>query len=352
MSGGRNPNSNEQDDQADKFPLDALPLDLLKDKTGSIGKTDTNIGQYLSPLDKKHLAEIGNIYLLSIFKSDIKPANDLIKQFLTHIVRGEEAEAKAMLERDPCLVLEVATVTDYSGRKIRGTALQLALGADDDAMIEMLLPYFKKLPNGEKEWEKQWNEQFPESSSKQEEVPYDFNPLVEAINSKNQEKINQALTHLRAYLKPKGVIKSGKHFDVHMLINAYEVHNKHYDNWDGNQRRISWSQMIGYIQRYLPACYAQAYCQGLYGVSVLNQPLKRSMKLENTVFFPLDTEPTFRLGSDFGVYSVCVQRGYAPRWHGGDGVILKNYVEQKQQRLASLRKPFDRELHQRNIHHA
>src|SRR6185437_5790629 len=69
------------------------------------------------------------------------------RKLLQHVIRGEEAEAKKMLEANPRLLLEKGMVTDYSGRRIEGTDFQLALGAEDVEMCEMIAPYFNRLTN-------------------------------------------------------------------------------------------------------------------------------------------------------------------------------------------------------------
>lgn len=59
-------------------------------------------------------------------------------------------------------------VIDEAGRRIYGTALQMALGAKDVAigrheeMAEMISRYLKQLPEGPDEIRKQYAQQFPE----------------------------------------------------------------------------------------------------------------------------------------------------------------------------------------------
>src|SRR3990167_5657411 len=128
--------------------------------------------------------------LYTLFKT---PASEHVHQFLTHVVRGEKAEVEAMIQRDPRLLLEKMQVKDEAGRTIYGTAYQIALGAKDvspfpkvEEMAEMLECYLLQLPNGEKEREKQYNEQFPEGFEKQEEArrmsdSFELNKVFAAI---------------------------------------------------------------------------------------------------------------------------------------------------------------------------
>lgn len=71
-----------------------------------------------------------------------------VSALLRHVIRGEQAEAEAMLKKNPALLLEKGKVTDYSGRTIQGTAFQLALGAEDAEMCEMIAPYFAEVKEG------------------------------------------------------------------------------------------------------------------------------------------------------------------------------------------------------------
>lgn len=272
-------------EEENRSPLDALPFHTLQ----------TDIGQYLSPLDKKYLAEIGNRYLFSIFRQDIRPTNRQIEQLLLHVVHGEQNEAEAMIKREPRLLLEKRTIEDYSGRKIHGTALQIALGAEDisikeqqEAMVEMIMRYLKLLPNSELEIAKQWNEQFPAGYEEQEKERAKndlvaLNKVVSAIAaSRTDQDCEAALAEFRNYLNPKGIIKTGKHFNAELLVEAFKLYDENYDcfgGWDSRQNNLFWRKVIGYIERFLPACEAQAFCDGLYHVVEKKKPLSRQLKL-------------------------------------------------------------------------
>ena len=56
---------------------------------------------------------------------------------LLHAARGEYEKVDAMLKKNPLLLLEKDSVTDYSGRKhYKRTVYQLALGAVDQDVID------------------------------------------------------------------------------------------------------------------------------------------------------------------------------------------------------------------------
>jgi len=235
-------------------------------------------------------------------------AKKAAKKLLIHVVRGEEAEAKKMLEANPQLLLERGLVTDYSGRQIEGTAFALALGAEDIEMCEMITPYFNRLTDqdGETERLKQYQAQFPEQEEKKEEkdeVKREDTPdivmlkqLMQTISISNtDEECEPALAAFREFLKPKGVIKTGKHFNANLLLKAFQLYDENYmdfGHWNSRKNNLCWRKVVGYIQRFLPACYAQAFCQGLYGLVERGDKLKRSLNFlydPGIFFFPLSS---------------------------------------------------------------
>jgi hypothetical protein len=287
---------------------------------------------------------------------------------LRHVVRAELSEAKAVLERNPALVLYKGQVTDYSGRTIEGTAYQIALGAEDvstgkdqkgndknDGMAKMIRSYFKRAyHNDEKaaaeEISKQLKAQFPEKEfpeyyevddKKREAIIKAKNandPDIRALEVVTQAIINadvneikripkgtknrdgkdeytlevtgecaKALQVFRNYLMPRGVIKKGKHFNAQLLIKASEKYaSDQYKDYpcDSPKNLLFWHQVIGYIQRYLPACAAMACLQSFYTVTDDGQSLKRDCKLAgNLGFFPLDLAAQSGLGFDHAYYS-------------------------------------------------
>lgn len=56
------------------------------------------------------------------------------QKLVTHVVRGKQDEAEAMIKTNPWLLLIKSKAVDYSGRTIVGTAFQFAIGAGDKPM--------------------------------------------------------------------------------------------------------------------------------------------------------------------------------------------------------------------------
>lgn len=267
-----------------------------------------------------------------------------LKQLLQHIAYGQEDEAKKIIASNPNLLMMQGTATDYSGNTIEDvTPLTLTRGADDIGMLEMLLSYSDRLPDKGNEALKQMQEKFPES--KGEEKPYDFNPLVAAITANND--VDAALSKFREDFKPR-VIKQGKHCNPQALLSAMQAYDDNYEDiynpWSGDQCSLFWRQVIGYLQRMLPACYAQAFCQGLKNVCNGREPLKRSLKLnDGKSFYPLHPTLPAGIGFEFGVFSYYGEDSLARlrppmHWPHLENCIsaYKAYIELKHQRFASL----------------
>ncbi len=285
-----------------------------------------------------------------------------LKQLLGYVVRGEKSKAQKLIKDHPKLLLEKGIAEDYSGRLIEGTAYQMALGAGDvnrakldkenkpvldekghiqilhpdEGMAEMIKGHFLDAFNQDEkaansEIDKQQEEQFPggydayiNSREVKERRGNDIKALREVIeaisiadvrfingnyaNSNGEVKVDakcaDALKKFRGYLRPKGTIRRGEHFNVELLVEAFKLYDdeKRYNafggTWDSAKNVLMWRKVVGYIQRYLPACYPQAFSQGLYYVVDDNEKLDRRFKFrhDNAYYFPLDLDPLSRLG--------------------------------------------------------
>lgn len=144
-------------DQASNLsPFDTLPDEMV-----------TEIGRYLPdqppPSEKeflsstikpeKKLSPLSNcIGSAQRFHSLFQPQR-IVNKFLQYVVYGDQKKLEGILRDDPNLLpqllLKKGQVTDYSGRTIDGTALQIALAAEDvkyhddeKCMAEMLMRSF------------------------------------------------------------------------------------------------------------------------------------------------------------------------------------------------------------------
>src|SRR3990167_7817389 len=376
MLGSSNENPKEVESKkqpenlADKFLLDKLPLDLLKIKINTKGEVvaTSNISRYLSLTDMQRLA-CTNKSFFSIFNNERIAVNLAIKKFLDHVVRGEKIEVEEMLKKNPDLLLHKAKVVDEAGRTIYGTAYQIALGAKDvspfpgkvEEMAEMLEHYLLQLPNGEKEREKQYNEQFPEGFEKEEEArrmsdSLELNKVFTAIkNAKTIEVAEEAVKEFQAYLKnqTKGGITIGYHFNEALFEEALTLYNKHYDNfgeYNSPKNRLAAIKLVGFFESLFPTNLAQAACDGFGKVLEQRRPLSRGKLLDDekkTPFFDVNLGVTHFVYS----FSSCAMgRECGRTWKAH---CFKTYVEQKTTTLSnckiSLLSEVKREVYQDEI---
>jgi hypothetical protein len=243
----------------------------------------------------------------------------LVMQFLQHVVNGKQAKAEQILKNNPSLHYELLTtktkVVDYAGRTIQGTALRIALGAEDVryhdneiCMTEMLMPYVKALPNGEVIKAAQIAEQFPEGYEEVEKARMkrdreELDTVIAAIGRSNTDAdCEAAIQAFCDYLKPKGTIKTGIHFNAELLADALELYDEKYSSFGGSDSRknnLCWRRVIGGIECMATACLAQAICQGPYYIVEGGEKLCRSMNFRQSpgvVYFPLVRIGLLRLG--------------------------------------------------------
>jgi len=257
------------------------------------------------------------------------PVNVNLKTFLLLIAHGEQEPAEKMLkDASPtdrrALLTGKAIVRDYAdetGRLLKGTALQLALGAEDvkyhddeKAMTEMLMEYLRLETDGETLIADQIKAQFPKGWEAIEKARADrdndaIKQVFDAVfAAKNDAEITQAVNVFKAYLvrENKGedgnkVFKQGKYFNMDLLTKALDLYDECYDRnggtWNSPKNLACWQKVIGSIQRYLSTPYMQATAQGIYyiveggryvdGAAKGKEPLKRSLK------FSYDNQPYF-----------------------------------------------------------
>jgi hypothetical protein len=149
----------------------------------------------------------------------------------------------------------------------------------------------------------------------------------------------KAIYQFRNYLEPRGVISIGKQFNVGLLEEAFKLYDRKYElfgnRWDSAKNMLFWQKVIGYIQRFLPASYAQAFAQGIYYIVENGEKLKRSLEFrhdKNIFFFPLDSDPHSRLGFDWG------GRGMSQARMGGGPLAPRFYSNLCQAKTTSLQR--------------
>jgi len=266
------------------------------------------------------------------------------KKLLSHVVKAEEGQALSMIKLNPKLLLYPSEAIDYSGRCYQGyTPWQAALLCQDVVLCKNMEPLFDRCfanpEEGQIAKERQSQAIFPNGLPKQEHFNFDF--LIEMIARSSEEDINaalnkihndtaicQALTQFRSQFSALALEEV--FFNPSHLITALTIYDEHFDDWPWEKRDLFWRQIIGYIQRFVPACFAQALVQTLSDILDNEAPLRRELNFRwNEVggesYFPL--LDSSGLGFDF---AVCGLRGpvvdNAPKVWG----CLRNYVKEIQ----------------------
>ncbi|HEU5280847.1 MAG TPA: hypothetical protein VFU82_02580, partial [Gammaproteobacteria bacterium] len=244
---------------------------LLPESEKAIAELEKSnaLSSYLSNQNLSNLSQVSKG-----FRGLFKPALDT-QQLGQLIIHADLDGAKKMIQAHPGLLTISLTVTDYSGRKIQGTALQLALGAEDIryhdheiAMVEMIMGELKKQPDGKRIIAQQIAEQFPEGwkADHQARVARDqaaLNAFVTAIaNSNNQADWEAAAEIYREHIDNenlgKGVIKTGLHCNAQLIAGWFHAYNENYaafgDDPNSPKNAFLW-QKGSYCQRYLTTPY-------------------------------------------------------------------------------------------------
>jgi hypothetical protein len=71
-------------------------------------------------------------------------------------------------------------------------------------------------------------------------------------------------------------------FNPYHLVRAFEIYDAEFENLDSwDKRALFWCQVIGFVRRYLPACYLQALAQWIYYIIENKEPLRRSFEFRD-----------------------------------------------------------------------
>jgi hypothetical protein len=301
-----------------------------------------------------------------------KRAAKQLMEYVLNPTPANIAKAKAMIAANPKIMFirtqgyETASgieeYFDATGqaatravhRKIIGSPFQAALGAGDKELYKYMAKYFDRVEDGVALAQNQIQERFPNGFD-YPASDYDFSTIINAITNDQtlasdnnpSDATQKTLKKLRKDFLPTDVTQ-GHHFNLNHLVKAFDTYNQQFNNWNWNQRSLFWCQVIGYLERFVPVVDAQAFCQGLYYLLEQKQLQARALSLYNyqsssdITYYPVNSTPA-GLGFDFGIVVSSAPRpgvrggvgDAAPRVWAGAG-ILKNYVEQKHQNLATF----------------
>lgn len=234
-----------------------------------------------------------------------KKFEPLAIQLVQSIVYGNLNEAenllKANLQLLSTLLTEKVTVKDYSRRKVKQTAFGAALCAMDDELCEMLANYMTK-----EEMDSQYQVIFPEGHEAhyKAQTAFNFRQIVKAISDSNNADVKKALSlelpndtplwvaleQFRADFTKRS--QQDVVFNLKHLTKAFEFYYEKYDYWTSRKQDLFWRQVIGYVQRFLPANIAMDFAQGLYARAIDKEKSNRSFNFKRGggAIFPLEVD--------------------------------------------------------------
>lgn len=289
----------------------ASALDAKQKDTESLQKLFLNLrphdiqGKLVDYLNCKQAVDLSQ---LSLFPAALNKS--LVNNMVRTVLQGDLSQAEILIGYMPSVALLKGTATDCSSRTLdEVTPFQAALCAWDIEMCEMLRKYMHP-----EEVVRQYQEIFPQGHEGYLTLkPFDFSELVDEITQspmvditaalakqQNDSLLCQTLNQFR--INFTHCSKQEKVFNPHHFIKAYQLYDAHCEQWEYWDRRdLFWRQVIGYVQRFLPANIAQNVAQGLYYRVALNEKALRSFnfRLGGRSIFPLDFNSPINLGYDF-----------------------------------------------------
>jgi hypothetical protein len=362
--------------------VDTAPAGLGKKPferaAGAIANTDI-LPSFLTTRERNNLSEA--------FRSgrDMTAAarkKHALESLLSAVVSGNEALVRKIITSRSELLLDAsAIVTDLSGKEIKGlTPLQAAICAGGDVdMVQMIIDVLQqKLKDGKTlsfeptlEIQRQFSAIYPNGDieaveaeqianaqkfkTQESENVFNLSMIFAKINAATDAEVQAELTNpgqhtdsqLNATLhtfRAQFAATSNQEqiFNPFYLLKAFEFYDEKFDNFNGNdhsqwnRRNLFWCQVIGYIQRHLPACYLQAFAQGPYYIVKNNEKLKRGFEFRHDKGFYM--RPTHDLNSLGYKFATRAGAGRGP-WEGlgGRGAAVQKLLRTKKSSLENLR---------------
>ena len=322
----------------------------------------------------------------------LRPYSEAVNPLLQQLVYGEESNVKEKLEavknnvaQLSALLEHTGTVQNYSDCTItQMTLLQAAAAAGDLEMCQMLKSYMDT-----DEFKNQLAELFPDGIKahviKQQQDVFNFDSIIAAIDQASDDALDAALSKVGAQFtqtdtarnksddqltlvealnrfREQFATRSNKEkiFNPYHLLRAYEAFDELWDqgqhgddNTNDKKIDLCLRQMVGFIQRFVPACYAQAFIQGLlHLVKVENyqnddwhhKALERTLKFKYNqgAYFsePLAVAVCDGLGFDFAVD--CRAECKPKRWGMSRmqvSLFFKNFCQTKTEGFQSIISP-------------
>lgn len=214
-------------------------------------------------------------HISRVVDADYDDVDSDIAKVLRAVVFRDFAVVKTMLIKNPRLLLEAGKTIDPAGNTIlRVTPYECAIGAGDEDMVAVIGEHFARLEDGEKERIRQY-ERYQEHVDNMLQPTYDFSSLVQAFRDSNANEVQAALnlqfnveSPLHAALEKfrndfsPQMIKKGMHFGYANFMQACTIYQDgcySLEHFNPQKLKLFWRQVIGYMQRSLPACGRLAF---------------------------------------------------------------------------------------------
>jgi hypothetical protein len=160
---------------------------------------------------------------------------------------------------------------------------------NEDGMVEILQRHIRRaLPNngeGELEIAKQTCKQLTKEWHIEEEKRHaeDLKALhkvrqaiSDSVSSADLELV-AALQEYRSYLEPKGIIKTGNHWNAKLYLAALKMgHDEFFKDYRKDD--LFYNQVVGYISRFAPKHVKQGMAQGFIGTILDGKKSNRSLE--------------------------------------------------------------------------
>lgn len=274
---------------------------------------------------------------------------DAANRLLSYVLQSNVAEVVKMVSERPQLLFIEATAEEWASGFIKKTdepvhrvvqlsPLQAMFAAGDTQLIDSIRPEltcYKDNKNGTRGFALAYEQltlQFPNGLEYPKSC-YDFESLMNVIIEDEQlietgEPSPSTITAIEQFRKDflPGVVKNGHLFNIKELLKALSIYARYATSYHSHhhldaiqnepplkseQLDIFWREVVGYLERLIPAVYAKYICNGtkrkhdnVVYTRLLNETMllnHESINSTKMTYFPLDTDPDGRLGLDFGV---------------------------------------------------
>src|SRR3990167_7502434 len=255
---------------------------MMKHYFASLPDGDSEMQEQLRQVFKNNQLTDSNVDLTSIFNAHLEKQQ-----------RDSQLNFKPMLDA-VITAIENASFEDLIGKLYSQHSGQIS---DEEAVkILMIYDHEKKFGNG--------SHFFDDIRMRDLALQTEIK-LRACVEKYKDSALNNALLHFKTTFTQ--LSNDENVFNPQHLLRTLEAISNLRRSISTHKRNIIWCDVLGFIQRFLPACYIQAYAQGMCHIFVKDTPLQRTFpfkKEEKTPFFyTLPLSDHSKLGFDFAMHA-------------------------------------------------